>query len=253
MVDYRNNLNVRGNEEVIITRLGETPVTIQGATWFPIVQLVTWGLFSRQSKKQNPSCSWLRAGVEGLSQMVVMLGSEWGHNLAHLTASNWIGKPMDEFRIQLGMPRCVYHEINDRDVTPREHIIRALGGPVFNLLVLPFAAGASLLSKKGSVAGKTARTALFTNLFLSLVSLLPIPGIDGGPIVKWTLVDKGRTIQEADEVVRKTNGPLALFLGLFSSLAFAKKQILPGIFSALLSCTCLSIFAGWIKEEDIQI
>ena len=253
MAEYRHNFNILSKREIMITKLGETPVTIQGPTSFPVVQLVTWGLFARQTKRQNPSCSWLRAGVEGFTQMAVTLGSEWGHNLAHLTASNWIGKPMDEFRIQFGMPRCVYREINDRTVTPWEHIIRALGGPVFNLLVLPFAAAASRITSKGSLAGRTARTALHTNLFLSLVSLLPIPGIDGGPILKWTLVEKGRTVQEADEVVREVNGPLALILGLFSSLLFAKKRILPGALSAMLGLTSLAIYTGWIKEEDVRV
>lgn len=234
-----------------ISTLGDTLLVAREPAWFPVAQVITWGLFSRASRKRNPGRSWLRAGMEGFLQMAVTLGSEWGHNLAHLAASHWIGKPMDELRIQLGMPRCIYHQINDRDVAPRQHIIRALGGPIFNLLVLPLAAAASLASKKTSIAGRTARTALHTNLFLFLVSLLPIPGIDGGPIMKWTLVEKGRTIQEADEVVRKVNGPMALFLGLFSGLSFGKKKILPGFFSAMLSLTCLSIFAGWIKEEDL--
>jgi hypothetical protein len=240
-------------DEVRISRLGNTPVTVQGGAWFPVAQFLAWSLFSQASKQRNPGRSWLRAGVEGFTQMLVALGSEWGHNLAHLAASHWIGKPMDEFRIQLGMPRCVYRQINDTTVTPRQHIIRALGGPIFNLLVLPFAVAASMSNKKETIAGRTARTALHTNLFLSLVSLMPIPGIDGGPILKWTLVEKGRSVQEADEVVRKVNGPLALFLGLFSSLSFGKKKILPGFFSAMMSLTCLSIFAGWIKEEDIQV
>lgn len=249
----RNHPEDRVRDEIRITGLGDTPVTVRGISWLPVTQLIAWSFFSRASKQRNPDRSWLRAGVEGFTQMLVALGSEWGHNLAHLAASHWTGKPMDEFRIQLGMPRCVYQQINDTTVTPRQHVIRALGGPIFNLLILPFAAAASLANKKGTLAGRTARTALHTNLFLFLLSLLPIPGIDGGPILKWTLVERGRTIQEADEVVRKVNGPLALFLGLFSSLSFAKKKILPGFFSAMMSLTCLSIYAGWIKEEDIQV
>ena len=183
--------------------------------------------------------------------MAVMLGSEWGHNLAHLAASNLIGKPMNQFRIQFGMPRCIYYSLNDPDVTPREHMMRALGGPLFNLMVLPFAWAAKRLTKKDSIAGVTARTAHDTNLLLSTVSLLPIPGIDGGPILKWSLVERGKTISEADEVVRKTNGPLALLLGLFSSGAFLKKKTLLGLFSLMLGGISLSVYLGWLKEEEI--
>ena len=186
-------------------------------------------------------------------KMAVVLGSEWCHNLAHLIASNWIGKPMDQMRIQAGMPRCIYHEINDQDVTPRQHIARSLGGPIVSLLLLPVTGLIRILSKPDSISGETAKIAFQTNLFLSLVSLLPIPGIDGGPILKWSLVDRGKTIEEADQVVQKVNGPLAVILGLFSSWAFLSKKILLGIFSLMLGVTSLSIFTGWLKEEDVKI
>lgn len=236
-----------------IGRLGDTEVTRRGMSWLPASQMILWGLFSRASRQRNPGKSWIRAGVEGFCQMAVMLGSEWGHNLAHLSASHLVGKPMDQFRIQLGMPRCVYHEINDLDVTPREHVARALGGPIFNLLVLPFTCIARRLTRPDSIAGVTARTARDTNLFLSAVSLLPIPGIDGGPILKWSLVERGKSVPEADEAVRRANGPLALFMGLFSSILFLKKKPLLGIFCLMLGGTSLSVFMGWIKEEDISI
>lgn len=151
------------------------------------------------------------------------------------------------------MPRCVYHEINDIEVTPRQHLARSLGGPLINLILLPITVLFKLISKQGSIARETANTAYQTNLFLSLVSWLPIPGIDGGPILKWSLVDRGRTIEEADEVVKKINGPLAILLGLFSSRAFAKKNILAGALSGMLGLISLSIFAGWLKEEDVSI
>lgn len=237
----------------VIGKLGETEVTRRGITWLPVNQLIIWGLFARASRRRNPGRSWLRAGLEGFCQMTAMLGSEWGHNLAHLFGSHLVDKPMDQFRIQLGMPRCVYYKLNDLDVTPREHVVRALGGPIFNLLVLPFASLASRLTSPDSIAGMTARTARDTNLFLSVVSLLPIPGIDGGPILKWSLVERGKSIEEADEVVRKTNGPLALFLGLFSSAAFLKKKPLLGFFSLILGGISLSIYTGLFKEEDISI
>ena len=244
---------VQPASDKVVGQLGETKIILRGISWLPVTQLITWGLFARASRKRNPERSWFRAGLEGFCQMAVMLGSEWGHNLAHLSASQLVNKPMDQFRIQLGMPRCVYYELNDRNVAPRQHVARALGGPIFNLMLLPFARAAKRLTRPDSIAGMTARTAYDTNLFLSVVSMLPIPGIDGGPILKWSLVERGKTIAEADEVVRKANGPLALILGLFSSGAFLKKKNLLGFFSLMLGGISLSIFAGWLKEEDISI
>jgi len=239
--------------EEIITVIGATPVTKKGISWIPLSQIVLWIIFTRGAAKQKPKSSVLQWGAEGFLKMAAMLGSEWGHNLAHLAASNLIGKPMDELRIQAGMPRCIYHDINDRMVTPRQHIIRSLGGPIFNILLLPVTAGVRKLIGTGSIAGETAKTAFQTNLFLGLISLLPIPGIDGGPILKWSLVDRGYTIVDADLAVREINGPLSLCFGLFSSWAFYSKKILAGIFGTLLGLTSLSIFAGWLKEEDVSI
>ncbi len=253
MFDMEKNLSaLNANEEVIIS-IGDTPITRIGQTWLPLTQLFLWFFFSRGASKRSPGSSRLNWIVEGFLKMGVMLGSEWCHNLAHLITSNLIGKPMDQMRIQLGMPRCLYQEINDREVTPRQHIIRSLGGPVINLLLLPISGLAKLLTKPGSIARETAKTAEQTNLFLAFVSLLPIPGIDGGPILKWSLVERGRTIEEADKFVKKVNGPLSVFLGLFSSWAFSRGKNGVGILSFLMGLTSLSIYTGWVKEEDVPI
>jgi len=240
-------------DEKTIGVIGNTPITRVGHTWIPIAQLALWGIFTQSASKRKPDNSRLQWSREGFLKMAVVLGSEWCHNLAHLLASNWIGKPMDKMRIQAGMPRCIYQEINDSNVSPRQHITRSLGGPVISFLLLPVTGWARTLTRSDSIAGETAKTAYQTNLFLSLISLLPIPGIDGGPILKWSLVERGKTIKEADQVVQKANGPLAVFLGLFSSWAFFTKQILLGFFGLMLGITSLSIFAGWLKEDDVSI
>lgn len=240
-------------DEEVVGVVGKTPITKVGRTWIPITQLALWAIFTRSASRRKPDNSRLQWSREGLLKMAVVLGSEWCHNLAHLIASNWIGKPMDQMQIQFGMPRCIYHEINDRDVTPGQHIARSLGGPIINLLLLPVTRLARTLTKSDSIAGEVAKTAYQTNLFLSLISLLPIPGIDGGPILKWSLVERGKTIEEADQVVQKVNGPLALGLGLFSSWAFLTKKVLLGFFGLMLGVTSLSIFTGWLKEEDVSI
>ncbi|MCD6424257.1 MAG: hypothetical protein J7L35_02030 [Anaerolineales bacterium] len=240
-------------DEKTIGIIGKTPITRVGYTWFPITQLALWAIFTRFASRRKLENSRLQWSREGFLKMAVVLGSEWCHNLAHLITSNWIGKPMDQMRIQAGMPRCIYHEINDQDVTPRQHIARSLGGPIVSLLLLSVTGLMRTMTKSDSIAGEITKTAFQTNLLLSLVSLLPIPGIDGGPILKWSLVDRGKTIEEADQIVQKVNGPLAVFLGLFSSWAFLSKKILLGFFSLMLGVTSLSIFTGWLKEEDLKI
>jgi hypothetical protein len=252
MTDFDSPLDISGNSRVrIITKIGETPVTVGSGSWMPLTQILLWGYLTRRAAKNSRDKSLIRWICEGFLKMGVMLGSEWCHNLAHLVASNLIGKPMDEFRIQFGMPRCIYHQLNDPGVTPRQHIIRSLGGPLVNLVLLPVTALWSSLTRKDSPMRAAARTAFQTNLFLSMISLLPIPGIDGGPILKWGLVDRGKSIEEADQIVQQVNGPLAVILGLFSSQAFLKKKYLAGFFSFMLGIISISVFAGWLKEEDL--
>jgi Zn-dependent protease len=243
----------RKTSSKVFTTLGSTPVTYQGWSWVPGTQLLAWIFFTRQAAKRKPTDTIFHWTAEGFLKTIVTLGAEWCHNLAHALASNLIGQPMDELRVQFGMPRCIYYEINDLNVTPRQHLVRALGGSLINLLLLPISWLYRRTTQPDTIPGETAKLFFQTNLFLSLISLLPIPGIDGGPILKWSLVEGGSSIQEADEVVRKVNGPLALILGLFSSWSFGKKRIFAGFFSAMLGMISLGVFTGWLKEDEVSI
>lgn len=238
-------------ETQIIGWLFETPVTIRGYTWLPLTQLIMWGIMTHVSKKKRPEEGFSRHITEGALTSSAILGSEWCHNLAHVFIADWIGKPMDELQIQFGMPRCRYEEINDREVSPRQHVIRSLGGPLINLVMIPLTALAKFLTKPDTITRETAKAAFQTNVFLSAVSLLPIPGIDGGPILKWSLVEKGYEIEEADQVIQRVNGPLSFILGIFSSWAFLNKKNFAGVLSALLALISLAVFTGKLKEDEI--
>lgn len=182
--------------------------------------------------------------------MPVVLGSEWGHNLAHAAAANRIGKPMDAIRITWGMPLCVYYDINDDLVTPRQHILRALGGPLFSFILLVISSAVRRITLKDSLVREVADVSCATNAFLSTVSLLPIPGIDGGPILKWSLVERGRTVEEADQVIRKVDGALGITLSVFSGAAISKGRRVIGFLSAMLAVMSFGVALGWIKEQE---
>ena len=182
--------------------------------------------------------------------MPVVLGSEWCHNLAHAAAAQMVGKPMDAIRITWGMPLVVYYDTNDETVTPRQHIIRALGGPAFNLLVLPLALFFRHCTRPDSMLRDIANMAAGTNLFLPAAGLLPIPGIDGGPILKWSLVEKGHTPETADEIVRKVDGVLGIVLAWVGALSVKKRRWLLGGVLLQLAAFALSIALGLFKEQE---
>jgi hypothetical protein len=134
------------------------------------------------------------------------------------------------------MPLLVYHDIEDPHITPRTHIIRALGGPIINTIFLGIALILSRMIKKETIAQDVVNAALGMNAFLVLAGMLPIPGIDGGVVLKWALVDKGQTSAQADEIIRQMDIATATALGVGAAQAFKRhKRFLGGI---------LTMFAG---------
>jgi len=87
-------------------------------------------------------------------------------------------------------------------------------------------------------------------LFLSTVSLLPIPGIDGGPILKWSLVECGRTTKDADEIVVQVNKVTGVGLGAAAGVAMKRKRWFIAIILGLLSITSLGVGFGLLKENN---
>jgi Zn-dependent protease len=225
-----------------------TPVIVIGHTWLPIIEILAWLGLTWFIGKQHPTRSLRRRAVNAALAMPVLLGSEWLHNLAHVAAARLVDRPMDALRVAWGMPLCVYYDINDRQVKPRQHIFRALGGPILNSCLALAAIVLRRRTRPGSTGREVADLAVSTNLFLGTVSLLPIAGIDGGPILKWSLVSRGQSIEQADQMVRKVNGPLAAGLGAASLLAARKRHF---VFSALLGVlaqAALAIATGLLKE-----
>jgi Zn-dependent protease len=242
---------VRPQDEVdIVGRVFGTPVVIKGKTWLPGIQMITWPIMAWVAKKRIPERSWMQSLGVGAVTMPIVLGSEWCHNLAHAAAARMVGKPMDAMRITWGMPMVVYYDINDENVTPRQHIIRALGGPVFNMLITPLAYYFQRRTDPKSVMRDMANAAVGTNAFLPAVGLLPIPGIDGGPILKWSLVEGGRKPSEADLIVRKVDGVLGIILALAGTLSFKKRRWLLGGLLIQLGAAALSVALGIFKEQE---
>jgi Zn-dependent protease len=239
-----------GEQVTTVGKMFDTPLVVKGYTWLPLTQFVFWGIMAWYAGKRGQERSWEERIKIGVLTMLVMLGSEWGHNLAHAAAARTVGKPMDCIRITWGMPLLVYYDINDPDVTPRQHILRALGGPVFNFTALTLSLVLREFTRPNSHARDVADVAVSTNAFLPSAGLLPIPGLDGGPILKWSLVERGRTPEEADEIVQKVDKIAGVGLGIASAAAFKKRRRLLGGLLALLSTAALAVGFGLLKEQE---
>lgn len=240
---------VRPTDDVTtIGRVFGTPLVVKGRTWLPAAELLAWPLMAWLAGRGRCDRDWWQRLGIGAWMTAVVLGSEWCHNLAHAAAARMVGKPMDALRIVWGMPLVVYYDIGDETVTPREHILRAIGGPVCNALLLLPALMFRRLTRENSGLRDVANAALGMNIFLSTISLLPIPGIDGGPILKWSLVERGYTKEAADERVKGVNRVMSGGLGFAAGVAFWKRRRFLGSILTLLAALALALGFGLVEE-----
>jgi len=227
----------------------EAPLIAKGITGLPVLELVAWGLLTWVAGYKKPDWSQSKRVTAGALTTLILFASEWGHNLAHALFAHRIGKPVDAIRILGGTPLLIYYDINDQDVSPRQHILRASGGPIFNALMMPVCYLARNLTREGSLPHYVANFALGTNIFISSIALLPIPGIDGGPLLKWSLVECGQSAQDADETLKKVNLAMGSGLTIASGVAIQKRHKWLGAAIGAFALTSLAIGLGLLKEQ----
>jgi len=225
------------------------PLVVVGRTWLPLTEILVLGIMIREAGRLHPERSWLiRLGVASLT-MPVILGSEWCHNLAHAAVAKKVGHPADAIRLTWGMPLLVYYDTEDPEVTARVHIVRALGGPMINAILGGLAALLRPLTKPDSIPRDVVNAALGMNAFLILGGMLPIPGIDGGAILKWVLIQNRQTPAQADETIRRVDMVTAAGLATGAAMAFKRhKRLLSGILT-MFAGIALAIGTGLLREK----
>jgi hypothetical protein len=232
-----------------IGKIFGTAVKTDRLTWLPLVPLAVWGVMTVLAGRRRPQRTFFERAAVGAMAMPLVVGSEWGHNLAHMATGQLIGKPVDELRIYGGLPRLVCTEHSDQAVAPHQHILRSLGGPLFNGLVVVLVKFWRRAARPDSLAGELADVALTVNTFISSVALLPIPGIDGGPLLKWSLVLAGQNEAQADESVRRLNWFLGGSLAGCMLVSLRQRRWILAYLQGMLGAAALSIAAGWLKER----
>ncbi len=227
----------------------EAPLVVKGVTGLPVLELAAWGLLTWVAGHKKPNWSRSKRVAAGALTTLILFASEWGHNLAHVAIAHRIGKPVDAIHVMGGTPLLIYYETSDQDVSPRQHILRASGGPIFNALMVPICWLARNLTQEGSLSHYLANFALGTNIFITSVALLPIPGIDGGPLLKWSLVEKGQSPQQADETEKKVNLVVGAGLGVACGVAIKKQHKWLGAAMGAFALISLAIGLGVLKEQ----
>jgi len=177
--------------------------------------------------------------------MPVALFADVGHAMAHTISARLADAPMDEVLLSSEMPRTLYQ---NNEVSPRTHIIRASGGPVFSLTCTVLSLLWRSLSSKGSLSRDLADASLAGHSFILAGSLAPLPMVDGGTILKWRLVESGQSSKQADRAVKKQSlyfGAVLLGLGALLGL-LAKRRWAGGLLAACGAASAAASF-GWLK------
>ena len=238
------------DQPVTVGRIFGSPLVVMGITWIPLLELAAWGILSWQTRRSKPEWSLKRSIAAGGLVSIIMFASEWCHNLAHAAVARLVRQPVEAIRIFWGTPLLIYYDINDRKVSPAQHRARALGGPIFNTLMIPLCWLVRHLSGENSLAYYAADFGVKINRIIASLSLTPLPFLDGGPIIKWSLVEKGYGIEKADEMVKYANLAFGGGLGIASCKAFKKRKHWAGAGLAALAITSVAIGIGLLKDHE---
>lgn len=193
-----------------------------GMSWYMGVKHPHWDSFKRI--------------FGGALSALALIAADVGHAFAHTFSARAAGAPMDQIKLSSGMPRTIYF---DQGVPPRAHILRALGGPLYSALGLAtsFALG-SLLPRK-SMAREVVGWSIIGHGLILAGSLAPIPIVDGGSILKWSLVENGQTPQAADRLVEQSGIAAGIAAGAAGAGFAARQRWLPA--AGLLAAGIIAI------------
>jgi hypothetical protein len=227
---------------LISVRIFSTTVKIDFVV-LPIL-IALWAGITWFGLHGHPQRNFWQGLLIGFISTVLLSLADFGHPLGHIFSARYAGAPMDEILISSNMPRTLYQH---NDVTPNIHRIRALGGPIFNLagllLSITILEFASIHSTERELMGWSA----VGHGYILVASLLPLPMVDGGTILKWTLVAGGKTEAEADDLLRRIDWMLGFVLAIAGiGLAFTKLWIV-GLVSIGVGVIFFSAAAGKIR------
>jgi hypothetical protein len=163
---------------------------------FFVAVLFLWGLMTWRAGRRR----WPTRLLAGALAAAALLAADVGHALAHVVSADHAGAPVDHIFLAADMPRTRYP---DEPVLPRTHRLRALGGPIYSAAGLVASLLARLLAPRGTILRGVLDWSVLGHGLILAGSLLPLPIVDGGTFIKWTLVERGHTPEEADAVVRR--------------------------------------------------
>jgi hypothetical protein len=235
-------LILRGNIEMISVNVFGTLVKVKLLVVGNIILL--WGGVAWYGLLRNPDRGLWSGILLGFLSMVLLLIADFGHAMSHIFSARYAGAPMAEILISAGMPRTLY---SDNQVPPRTHRVRAMGGPIFSGIGLLLSLILYAVFTSGSIGRELAAWSIVGHGFILVGCLLPLPIVDGGTILKWTLVEKGRTETEADVILRRVNWVLGIICGAVGMGLIAGQLWVSGLVTLGIGIVAFGVAIGKIR------
>ena len=229
---------------MVSMRIFDTPVKVKVTFLIFIIPVwvgVTWlGLY------WHPGRGFWPGVLVGFASLILLLIAELGHPIAHIFSARFAGAPMDEIQIsaEAGMPRTLYW---NNEVSPEVHRMRATGGLLFNLLGLLLSLVIYAAVPGNSIARELAAWSAGGHGLLLIMSLAPVPMVDGGTILKWTLVARGKTVPEADEILRRVDWVMGIVAGIVGVVLIAMQIWIAGLILMGIGAVVIGVAAGKIR------
>jgi len=227
---------------VISIRIFDTPIRINFSV-LPLL-LLGWAGVTFLSFYWHPGRSIWQGLLIGFLSMDLLLFADFGHALAHIFSARHAKAPMNEILIAGDMPRTIYF---DSDVTPRVHRMRALGGPIFSASCLLISVGVYTIAPDNSILRELAAWSIACHSFIFFAGLLPLRIVDGGTILKWTLVEHGRTEPEADSTIRRIDLGLGFIATVIGISLIVMRMWIIGAAVIMVSGVIFGVATGKVK------
>lgn len=194
------------NQPKSLFNLLGTPVTAE-----PSAAITPTALFSLTLFLSDNDQPWAVRFCRAVFMVLAYEIAVFGHTIGHIISARQAQAPMGRFHLTAPMPQTIYH---NEDVLPAAHQMRAIGGPISSIILLLITLLWRPFTAVNSVGREFLTRSAWLHSFIGFGSLMPLPFIDGGALIKWSQVKQGRTPDAAEAVVEETN----LFAGAACAL-----------------------------------
>lgn len=227
---------------MLTTKLFGTKIEIKPVFFGNVVGL--WLIATAYGMYRHPGRDVGTGLLIGFGAMFLALFADVGHALAHIFSARIAKAPMDKLLLSGGMPRTLYFY---NKVSPATHRMRSYGGPVFSALGLTISLLLFFSLPDGSVGHELAGWSLFGHGFIATGILMPLPIVDGGTILKWALVGRGKTEKQAEAVVQTVNWGVAVLAGAAGVTLLIMETWILGAVLLVVAVFCAAAGMGKIK------